>query len=185
MKNDGIVADTNIIKYYYDDVSHDEFNFQRKLIDSICDNCGFVINEQIYWEYELKITTFGFKDWLGTMMWEGKIDYINERSETKLSPHNKNIIHDKFGLPRNNSKDIHFIICANHTTIKYIITNDIDFFDPKKKEVNSENREKIINQRSGQLCHFLEKKLGILVGLPTHCHQTLCEKKIMPPIMTE
>lgn len=179
MKDNGVVADTNIMKYYYDDVSHDEENFRRTLIETICDSCGFVIDEQIQWEYRLKINTIGFLDWLGTMMLEGKIDLINERRETKISPSNKRSIHEDYGLPRNNSKDIHFIICANHTDIKYILTNDIDFFDPRMKNASSEEKERIKNQRTGRLCRFLERELGILVGLPDHCHQTLCERGII------
>ena len=185
MKNDGVVADTNMMKYYYDDVIHEENSFQKHLIDRICGSCGFVIDHQIEFEYISKIHTFGFRDWLGTKMWEGKIDIINERNETKLSPRNKNYIHQNLGLPRNNSKDIHFIMCANHTTIKIILTNDIDFFDPRMKEASSITKDRIKNERQGQLCHFLERELGIFVSLPVHCHSTLCERGIIQPISTE
>jgi len=116
---------------------------------------------------------------------ERKIDLVNERNETKLSSRHKNIIHKKYGMPRNDSRDIHFILCANHTIIKYILTNDIHFFDPKMANATSEVIEEIKNNRGGQLCRYLERELGILIGLPNHCHTTLCERGIITPIITE
>jgi len=44
----------------------------------------------------------------------------------------KKIIHNKYGLPQN-SVNIHFIACVNHTKIRALITNNMDFFDPKKR----------------------------------------------------
>lgn len=78
----------------------------------------------------------------------------------------------KYGLPKA-SHDIEYIKCSNVTLMKYILTNDIDFFDPKLKEASQKAKDNAKIKRKGKLCIFLKKQLGIIVGLPDHCKSDL------------
>jgi len=57
--------------------------------------------------------------------------------------------------------------------MKYILTNDIHFFEPKLKNASQNAKKRAKNQRKGNLCKFLKNDLGIIVGLPNHCKNDL------------
>ena len=72
-----------------------------------------------------------------------------------------NVIHRRYGLPRGKQgRDIWYIKCANVTTIRYILSEDMHLYDPKLKEIiKGEHRIKFMQDRKGALLKFLEKKL--------------------------
>jgi hypothetical protein len=82
-------------------------------------------------------------------------------------------------LPRGNSRDVEYIKCAINTDIKYILTEDIDFFDPKKKSAPVKEKIRIKNFRKGSFCRFLKDEFGITVGLPEHCIEDLKGKALI------
>jgi predicted nucleic acid-binding protein len=182
MKTDGVVADTNIVIYFINDYMKGSNDTSlNKIFIQILNKCGFVVNDQIIFEYKNSIKTLGFQEWLGDQLLSKKIDYIKENDRTKLEKKDKKSIHDTFGLPRN-SKDIHFIKCANHTQIKIIISKDIDLYDPKKKNAPPSERYEIMINRSGLLCRYLERNLDIKVGFPEYCHERLYSKGLVGTI---
>ena len=64
------------------------------------------------------------------------------------------------------------------TLTKYILTNDVDFFDPELKNATSNVKNNAKINRNGKLCMFLFKELKIRVGTPYHCandFNTFCE----------
>ena len=63
-----------------------------------------------------------------------------------------------------------YIKCANVTITKYILSEDIDLYDPKMKEkLRGDQRVKFMNERKGKLLKFLENELKIVVGPMEHC----------------
>ena len=94
-------------------------------------------------------------------------------NSVKLRSAEKRVIHNTYGLPSRGSRDIEYIKCAINTEIKYILTEDIDFFDPKKKESSAIDKYRTKNERQGAFCKFLNKNYKITVGLAEHCRDDL------------
>jgi predicted nucleic acid-binding protein len=176
MTNDGLVVDANIMNYYIQEKRKEDGELY-KLIESIIYCCGLAINDTV--EREWRNTNKGqfFDIWFDELMLDQRIKYVTDSN--KLTSHQKRQIHNEFGLPRNKSKDIDYIECAINTEIKYILTDDTDFFDPKKKKASSKEKIKVKNQRQGAFCKFLKKEFGIIVGLPDHCYEDLQSKGVI------
>jgi hypothetical protein len=160
---DGIVVDANIISYYCREYI-EETGDLCDLIGKILKNCGIVISDSMEREWRNTCGSQLFEVWFTDNLRDGHIQYVIPSIDRQILKK----IHNDFGLPeRGGDKDL--IKAANVTTYKYILTNDIDLFDPKKKRASSKEKEQIKKQRKGALCIFLRKKLDIIVGLPEHC----------------
>lgn len=160
---DGIVVDANIISYYGREYI-EETGDLCDLIEKILKNCGIAISDSMEREWRNTCGSQLFDVWFTDNLRDGHIQYITPYLDKQILKK----IHNDFGLPkRGGDKDL--IKAANVTTYKYILTNDIDLFDPKKKSVERKEKERIKKQRKGALCIFLRKELDIIVGLPEHC----------------
>ena len=166
MKEDGMVVDANVMDEYFKGAP-EERGEVYDLVSKILESTGIAICKIIEYEYEKRTNKQFFRIWEKEQLKNGHICIMGKHS---LHRDIEKEIHNKYGLPKStkaeNSKDIHYIRIANETQIKYIVTKDIDFFDPKKKM--DRNKEKIKRDRSGALNKFLKKKLKIIVGHPTY-----------------
>ena len=172
---DGIVVDADIISYYFREYIVETGDLYN-LIEKILKNCGIAITDSVEREWRNTCGSQLFNEWFTDNMSKGlqrdgkHIQYV----APSIDQQTLKKIHIDFGLPREgHDKDL--IKAANVTTYKYILTNDIDLFDPKKKRAERKEKERIKKQRKGTLCTFLRKKLKITVGLPEHCWSDLEE----------
>lgn len=168
LDKDGVVVDANIMSEYY----QESIKKQGKLFDLInylLLHRGIAISMII--EREWKNTTGNqvFNIWFDDQLKLGLIGYVNN---PRLDQSHMKRIHNEFGLPRR-GHDIEYIKTANMTSVKYIVTKDIDLFDPKKKRAAKKEKDHIKKSRNGMLCNYLRKKLTIRVGLPEHCYKDL------------
>lgn len=169
---DGIVIDANIISEYYKEFIIDEGDLYD-LINCILDNYGVVFTDLIHHEWISTCNNYVIKEWITDGLKLGKIRYIHPQLDRAIIKK----LHTKFGFPKK-SHDIEYIKCANVTLTKYILTNDIDFFDPKLKNDTIKAKKDAKINRMGKLCRFLLKELKIRVGTPHHCvndFNTFCE----------
>jgi rRNA-processing protein FCF1 len=165
MVNDGVVVDANVISNYIQESiqeSGDIFQLIEKILVS---SYGLAISDKIEREWKNTTGNLYFDTWFAEQLKNGRIHYIEK---PELNDAIRKRIHNIYGLPRR-GHDIEYIKTANKTIKKYILTNDIDFYDPKKKQSSVVEKEKIKNQRCGDLCRYLRKELDIIVGLPRHC----------------
>lgn len=99
--------------------------------------------------------TPSFRDWVADMLATGKIRFCEQKKYTDI---NKKL--SAMGMSNSDKK---YIYCAiTHKSIM-IVTNDIDFHDPKIKSHKSEYKNKIKSNKSGCICKML-KSMGIYVG---------------------
>ena len=172
---DGVVVDANIISSYLQEYGEETGDIYG-LIEKILKNCGIAITELLEHEWESTCGDQLFNEWFTDnlnkgLQREGKhIQYVDPSIDSQILKK----IHIKFGLPRG-GQDKELIKAANVTTYRYILTNDIDLFDPKKKTAPRKEKERIKKGRKGRLCQFLRKELEITVGLPEHCWSDLEE----------
>jgi hypothetical protein len=177
MANDGVVVDANIMSHYIQEKKNDEGKLYN-LIEFIIDCCGLAINDRVELEWRNTTGDEFFNIWFVDCILAQRIKYVTDSN--KLTTHQKNKIHNDYGLPRGNkSKDIAYIKCNINTEIRYILTEDIDFYDPKRKKESPKAKFEARNQRRGALCKFLKKKFQITVGLPEHCYEDLMSKGVV------
>jgi hypothetical protein len=147
------------------------------LMEFIINCCGLAINDTVEREWRNTTGDEFFNIWFVEYLLAQRITYVTDSN--KLTLHQKKKIHNEFGLPRGRSKDIDYIECTINTEIKYILTDDTDFFDPKKKNASAKEKTRVKNLRQGELCKFLRKEFGIIVGLPDHCCGDLKSKGVI------
>jgi hypothetical protein len=168
LDKDGVVIDANIMSNFYHELVK-EYGPLFVLIQNILRYYGIAISTKI--ESEWKNTTGNqlFNIWFDDQLKLGLLGYVKN---PKLDRASIKKIHNDYGLPRN-EWDIEYIKTSNMTNIKYILTYDIHFFDPKKKKASKREKERVKNKRQGALCRYLKSELCIRVGLPEHCCEDL------------
>jgi hypothetical protein len=103
------------------------------------------------------------EEWLTDQLKQDRVVLMAARMDNDI----KNKIFNDFGLDRR-EKDIEYIKTANVTAMKYIVTEDIHFYDPKMKKANKATHERMKEGREGRLLRYLEKKLAITVASLRH-----------------
>ena len=157
----GVVIDANIINRFQEDYVKEGKIFIT--VDTILHNVGLAICDIIEHEWRKHFSHQYMEEWLTDEIKKGRIRYV----KPNMNPDAIKKIRTRFGL--NNSRDLTYIKCANSTSTKYILTEDIDFYDPKKKRTNPTERKKVMNQRKGVLCKYLKHVHKITVGMLQHC----------------
>ena len=140
---DGVVVDTNIIENFYKEYVLEEGDILI-LINNILENCGIAITELIEAEWSRRCNDQLFSVWFTDNLRDGNIRYVMP----EIDRHILKRIHNEFGLPRR-GVDKELIKASNVTIIKYILTNDIDLFDPKKKKAQKKEKERIKDHLTG------------------------------------
>jgi len=172
MSDDGVVVDADVISHYI----HEEMEKPNELshiINTILDTIGIAITDRIEGDWRSTTGNQFFGIWFEDNLKVKKIKYICE--DRRLEKGEKTVIHVKFGLPKDNSRDIALIQCALNTRIKYITTLDLHLFDPKIGQQTANKRDEIKNSGKGKLSRHLKKEFDITVGLPKHCYSDLCQ----------
>jgi len=164
---DGVVVDANIIASYFQEYGKETGDIYS-LIEKILKSCGIAITDLLENEWKSTCGDQMFLIWFTDNLRDDYIQYVNPSINREILKK----IHIKFGLPRD-GHDKELIKVANVTTYRYILTYDIDLFDPKKKQASIKEKERIKKERDGALCQFLRNKLKITVGLPEHCWSDL------------
>ncbi|MGD1155606.1 MAG: hypothetical protein ABSA41_07225 [Terriglobia bacterium] len=147
-------------------------NEASRLIADIETTYGFVIDRGGRIQTEWLSTCSGpvFGEWFLKLMHDGKICYV----DASINQCDKKHITIRCGLPKS-SKDIVYIATANVTTIRYIVAEDPDFFDPKIKALaNAIAKERAKQARNGCVCRYLRCQMRIRVGTVTHAVSELC-----------
>lgn len=166
------VIDTNCLVGFFRSLLSDNADDYRKAVDKAMQRGIIAIDDKGHAIHEYdeacrpKAASIGLKDWVYERIREKKVlEFAMDRSEEKNLKNN-------FGLPK---KDCKWVSIALGASGNVIVTEDIDLFDPKKKNLSGEHREKVMEWNIGALSKHLKKKKGIFV---VRCNQTcaLCEE---------
>jgi hypothetical protein len=87
------------------------------------------------------------------------IEYV----EVMLDKKHKDHLFKQCGFPRKGS-DIAFIETAHSTRRKYLVSIDIDFWDPKEKLSEAKRRQEVMKTRQGVVCKYLRNELTVQVA---------------------
>lgn len=165
---DGATVDTMVISKYFREYLRDRGDV-LELVEGILRCVGVALTEKL--EYEWKSTCRGqaFIEWLTDELKKGRIVLVDR----KVLPSNiMKVIYQRFGFPRKGG-DKEVLFCANGTQRRYILSEDIHFYDPKAKEASIQHKKRVKDFRQGALCRYLRRELGITVGALCHCKDDL------------
>ena len=174
-QGEGVVVDANVIAKVIEELRLKQINgVHYELIDKILSKFGIVICPVIKREYQNTCGGLVFKYWFEGERVQGKIRQI----KPELEQQKVDRIHNYYGLPKGkNGRDLWYIKCANVTITKYILSEDIDLYDPQMKEkLRGDQRVKFMNERKGKLLKFLENELK--PKFPTQKLKRVCCKDI-------
>lgn len=120
-------------------------------------------------EWRNPVSNEWFDAWFGDLLASGKAQLIPASSDEALERR----LHTK-GFPKARNRDLwyirtcHAIVNTNPDINVRLITEDIDFYDPRKKGGNAKTRKKIIQNGSGPISKLLRKESIWVTAL---CHE--------------
>jgi hypothetical protein len=159
--SDGVTVDANIMHAFTKSLINKDGSTDKQLVEKLEKSHGFVIDSggkmQHQWLETCGRVVFG--EWLVKGLREGIVRQVQE----DLPNNHKKKLQQGCGMPV--KREIMYVAVANATKARYIVTNDIDFWDPKsKKQGNEAQHKKIKEERRGDVCRYLAKSMDIRVG---------------------
>ena len=160
---DGVTVDANVMKKFNRDFLAHEDSSLTILIEQTLTLHGIVIDigDKVQHEWFTQCPSALFKEWFVQNMKLGRIRMV----KPFIAEQHKRELLTKLGFPKR-GYDLTYVAVANVTQKRYIVTEDIDFFDPTKKHAENQTKEKIKRERSGPVCRYLRREMGIVVGTP-------------------
>jgi hypothetical protein len=170
---DGVAIDAHVMKRFHGDMLAQEQSLSALLVEQVIEKIGLAIDYggKIQHEWFTQCPTLLFREWFIQNIKLGRIRTFKAAIDDK----HKRALFIDLGFPRR-GYDIVYVGVANVTEKRYIVTDDIDFFDPKHKKSGHEKKEKIKKERNCAVCAYLRKHLNIVVGTPLHA-----QTELLPP----
>jgi hypothetical protein len=158
---DGIVVDANVMNLFNQSLIKKEATGARTLVERIESTHGFVIDEGGQIEHQWLETCD--KAYFGTWLVEGlKGGRIRKVVAVLEKQHRKKLRID-CGMPTKRAELTYVAVANSVDNLKYIVTEDIDFWEPSAKKADETRKQAIKTARSGCVSKYLQT-LGIAVG---------------------
>lgn len=168
--SDGVVIDANVISEFYQEYKK-ESGLVYETVTWMLTHTGVAINDHISTEWENTCGASLFMTWYTDQLKLGNIRGVESARIPRELIKRMGI---DFGFPIR-SMDIHYVRCAYSTSsTKYIVTYNYHFYEPKCSQQSASAKSRAREQRLGKFCCFLFDKLGITVGMPSHCKSDFC-----------
>lgn len=165
--SNGISVDANVMQSFAKSYLRGEPSDPKTLVERIEEGPGFAIDEAGKIERQW-LDTCGpkpgapFFEWFYQGLKDGSIRKVNARLELG---HKRRLPND-CGFP-NDRFEMTYIEVANVTAQRYIVSEDIHFFEPRLKEAPECAKSAAKARRQGRVCRYL-RRLGITVGTVAH-----------------
>ena len=163
----GLIIDSHVFKGYYIErvlEKKSELTYDPTIIfedSGIASEIYFDNKEIIENEWRSLVDRYWFDVWFADMLTNNGINYIEPERSKDLAKKLFNL-----GFPIH-SKDIWYIRTAkavsNELGICVLITEDIDFYDPRKKKIQRKKRIDILLNCKGCVAKYLNKSENIRV----------------------
>ena len=167
---EGVTVDANVIKAFNDDYARNVDSTERVLIERIARTIGFVVDVggkiKHQW-FDLCRSVF-LQEWYVANLYHGVIREVSPKNDAR---HRKKLVND-LGFPAKGF-DLDYIFVANAGTTRYILTEDMDFFDPSLKLADDKAKMRAKHERKGAVCRYLSKEMDICVGTASHAYEDL------------
>lgn len=160
---DGAAVDANVMCAFTESLIRKTDTRERAVVQRLEISHGFAIDHtgQIKHQWFETCGANVFGEWFIQGLKGGKIVEVR----ASLDKQHKKKLQQDCGMPTKRA-EMMYVAVANVTALKYIVTNDIDFWEPKaKRQGNHEMHEQIKLKRSGAVSKYL-KSMKIRVGTP-------------------
>lgn len=157
----GVSVDANVMNLFSGSLIQDEITDARTLVERIKSSHGFAIDVggkiQHQWLETCDKTFFG--QWFVEGLKAGWIRQV----AAKTGEADAKKLRIGCGMP-SARHELAYIAVANVVTPpRYIVTDDIDFWEPKAKAADEKRKQEIKTRREGCVCQHL-RKMKIVVG---------------------
>lgn len=161
---DGIVIEAHTIRKLRDDIVRAR-GPRYKMLEWLAGNCRIVMTDKIRSHWDISLGNRGaiVLDWLEQINHKKSVNELKEIKRVHRDIRRK--MRNEFGLT-GQSFVMHYIDCANTTEKpKYIIAEDIFFYDPKADSEGwgEGKKEEIKTNKVGRLQRYINIKLKIKV----------------------
>ena len=165
---DGVAIDANVISNFYSDYLRGFDSPSRITVEQSIARLGIVVDEGGRIQHEWFGVCPGpfLREWFLEQVKLGRIRLVKSHIEL----HHKKKLKNDLGFP---ADDFTYIAVANVTQIRYIVTDDIDFHDPKLKCADHRRKLDAKETRRGAVCSYLRSHMRITVGTPAHAIREL------------
>ncbi|MBI1956741.1 MAG: hypothetical protein HYS38_10135 [Acidobacteria bacterium] len=162
---DGVVVDACVMRQFNEDTRANTRGPAKLLVDGIADSLGFAVDEGRKIEQQWLTTCQGLflQEWFISQLYHGHIRAVRPT----IQEQHKKKLHLKLGFPPSGYDRV-YIGVANVTQTRYIVSGDMDFYDPKLKQANENAKSRARDARCGAVCQYLKNKMKIAVGTITH-----------------
>jgi hypothetical protein len=154
-----MIVDANVFKGFFQleiGKLHDLCGCPRQLINSASSENPIIHDRGQIMEHEWRnlVDPDWFEGWLASSLASGLISYTDTPKSGTLE---KKIATKGFPIGR----DLVYVRAAHQVAEQngkcYFYTEDLDFYDPKKKGCNTKTRQKILKSSSGPVSKILSK----------------------------
>ena len=104
-----------------------------------------------------------FYEWFYQALKDGKVRLV----AAALAEGEKKRLRIDHGFP-DDQFEYTYIAVANVTKTRYIVSNDMHFYEPACKDANDKAKARARTERKGCACRYLKHKLRITVGTVQH-----------------
>jgi hypothetical protein len=138
------------------------------LLDVIMEKHGIAVNDFILQEWEDTCQSEYFNIWLTELIKTGRMTKFPTGKVGQL----RKTLNINCGLPRS-SRDIYYVLCATQAYPHYVLSQDIDLYDPREKRGNATSKARARRDRYGQLCCYVKREFSVTIGCLCHCIKDL------------
>ena len=159
---EGVVIEAHTIRLLRDDIARKR-GTNYKMLKWLVENCGIVMTDKIkkHWEDNLHNRGEIVFDWLEQLNYNKSVNELKQIK--KVHRDIKKKMRNDFGLT-NQPFVVHYIDCANTTRKpKYIMAEDISFYDPKVEDEGHERKKEMKNRKTGRLQRYINDELKIKI----------------------
>lgn len=160
---DGVVVDAHVMRDARDQLALKSGDLYD-VVSWVIDHCGIAITPRIkeHWERHCGTDQF-FWEWYTDQFVRHAIRFV---PVSGLPPKEWKSIVGKFRMPADPYVK-EYVACAHFVNApKYILSEDPLLHDPAVGSAGPGRRAKILSTRTGRFCVYLERQLGIRVGIP-------------------
>lgn len=160
---DGVTVDANVISNFSHDYLCGVDSASRIAVEQSIAKRGIVVDEagKIQQEWFASCSKQFIEEWFVEQIKAGKIRFV----KPSIEPHHRKKLKSELGFPGN---DLVYVSVCNVTETRYILTDDIDFFEPRLKSATHQSKQRAKDSRDGGVCRYLRKQMRITVGTAGH-----------------
>lgn len=176
---EGVVIDANVLKRVLAEtgaMAEEEKGPLEILLDQIIDRYGLAINRFIQQEWQNTCGEQYITIRLAELAKAGKVQDLPTDGSNQV----RGRLQKECGLPQS-SRDYTYIDCARRIWPFYLLTEDIDLFDPRQKRGTAAAKKRARRDRQGALCRLAWDDYSVKIGCYCHCGPDLTLEPVVIP----